>query len=51
MEENFASGHVELTSEELSQLKTAIEASEVGGDRYPEGFAQNLYADTPALEG
>jgi len=51
MEENIASSRVELTQDELLQLQAAIEASEVGGDRYPDGFGLNLYADTPALEG
>lgn len=50
MEENVASGRVQLEQNELDQLQTVIEAAEVQGDRYPQAFGQQLYADTPALE-
>jgi transcription initiation factor IIF auxiliary subunit len=50
LEENVASGQVQLEQNELDQLQTVIEAAEVQGDRYPQGFGQQLYADTPALE-
>ena len=40
---------VELTSEEVKEIRQASEQAEVHGARYPEAFAKALFADTPPL--
>ncbi|KAF4219076.1 hypothetical protein CNMCM6805_002873 [Aspergillus fumigatiaffinis] len=48
-EENMASLKVNISAEENSRLRKAIEATEVRGSRYPEFLSQSLFADTVPL--
>lgn len=48
LEENLGALKVKLSADEVAEIRTAVEAAEVAGSRYPEGFAKSLFADTPA---
>ncbi|KAI5837485.1 NADP-dependent oxidoreductase domain-containing protein [Morchella snyderi] len=47
LEENVRALNVELTAEEVKEIREATEAAEPAGDRSPSGVAHTLYADTP----
>ena len=47
LDENIDSMHVKLTSEEVAEIRQAVEGAEVHGPRYPEMMARSLFADTP----
>ena len=47
LEENLGALKVKLSQEELSEVRKAIEATEVHGTRYPEAMVKTLFADTP----
>jgi hypothetical protein len=40
---------IKITKEEEQEIRKACEAATVHGERYPEGMAKVLYADTPPL--
>ena len=40
---------VQLSSEEVKQIRDEIEKVEVAGDRYPPAFQAFSFADTPEL--
>lgn len=40
---------VKLSKEEVDEIRAVVEAAEVAGGRYPDGFEDGLYADTPEL--
>lgn len=50
LEENFGAMDVKLTEEEKKEIRTAVENTEVHGQRYPEGMQSLCFADTPALK-
>ncbi|KAI9884573.1 MAG: DNA mismatch repair protein [Watsoniomyces obsoletus] len=50
LEENLGAANIRLTSEENNEIRKAVEAAEVHGDRYPEQMMSGLFADTPPLE-
>ncbi|TKA27214.1 hypothetical protein B0A50_04551 [Salinomyces thailandicus] len=50
LDENIGALHVKLTLEEAHEIRSACEAADVHGGRYPEGFATALFADTPPLK-
>ncbi|RPB17460.1 Aldo/keto reductase [Morchella conica CCBAS932] len=47
LEENVGALNVELTTEEVKEIREATEAAEPAGERVPAGFAHGLYGDTP----
>ncbi|KAH0612438.1 uncharacterized protein H6S33_010490 [Morchella sextelata] len=47
LEENVGALDVELTAEEVKEIREATEAAEPAGERYMAGIAHTLYADTP----
>ncbi|KAI9832946.1 MAG: hypothetical protein M1826_000725 [Phylliscum demangeonii] len=49
LEENVAAASIHLTTAELAEIRQAIEAAEVHGERYPEMMMGSLFADTPPL--
>jgi aryl-alcohol dehydrogenase-like predicted oxidoreductase len=49
LKENIGSLSVKLSTEEEQTIRKLCEAAEIGGTRYPEGFASTLFADTPPL--
>jgi aryl-alcohol dehydrogenase-like predicted oxidoreductase len=49
LEENLGALKLKLTDEDNKRIRKAIDAREATGDRYPPGFAVNLFADTPEL--
>jgi hypothetical protein len=49
LEENVASAYIHLSEQENAEIRKVVEAAEVSGGRYPEGFADGLYAETPEL--
>jgi aryl-alcohol dehydrogenase-like predicted oxidoreductase len=50
LKENLGSFDVKLSTQEIEEIRKAVEAADVNGDRYPEMFMKGLYADTPPLE-
>lgn len=50
LEENMGALNVKLTKEEDKEIRAAVEAAEIHGDRYPESAMATLFADTPALK-
>jgi aryl-alcohol dehydrogenase-like predicted oxidoreductase len=49
LKENLGSLSVELSPEEEEEVRSACNAAEVAGSRYPESFSASCFADTPAL--
>lgn len=50
MNENLGSLNVKLTPEEVQEVrKIAERADSVLGDRYPAGWLETVYVDTPSL--
>ena len=51
LKENVAATKITLTDEEVAEVRRISESAEAakGGDRYPPGMAEQLFADTPAL--
>ncbi|KAL9585417.1 MAG: hypothetical protein Q9203_004254 [Teloschistes exilis] len=49
LEENLGALDVKLSNAEIKEIREAIEKVEVHGERYPPGFGDSLFADTPAL--
>lgn len=49
LDENLGAMHLTLSKAEEQEIRKDIEAAEVHGGRYPEGFAAALFADTPPL--
>ncbi|CAI6338553.1 unnamed protein product [Periconia digitata] len=49
LKENNGSMKVELSKDELQQIRKLAEETEVRGSRYPESAASQLYVDTPPL--
>ena len=47
--ENGGSLGIQLAIEEEAEIRRACQEAEPAGDRYPEGFSDSLYADTPSL--
>ena len=50
LEENVGAFDVQLTPEEVQQVRAEIEQVEIVGDRYPPVFQQVSFADTASLE-
>ncbi|KAI4259996.1 MAG: hypothetical protein LQ352_000492 [Teloschistes flavicans] len=50
LEENLSAVEIRLSNAELREIRDAIEKVEVHGERYPPGFEETLFTDTPALE-
>ena len=50
LEENVGSLKVSLTKEEEQEIRKAVEEAEISGQRYPESFMAQCYADTAPLE-
>lgn len=50
LEENLASLKISLTREEDQEIRKAIEAADIKGDRYPPNMVRLNFADTPSLE-
>jgi aryl-alcohol dehydrogenase-like predicted oxidoreductase len=46
VKENLGSLHIELSDEEVKEIREACKNAEVHGDRYPGNFVQYLFADT-----
>lgn len=49
LEENVGALSVNLTEDEVKEVRDLIEATEVHGSRYPDVMMNTLFADTPAL--
>ena len=49
-DENFAALDVVISDEENAEIRKAIEAAEVQGGRYPDGWESTLFADTVPLD-
>ncbi|EEB97935.1 hypothetical protein MPER_02648, partial [Moniliophthora perniciosa FA553] len=49
LKENVGAGSIKLSSDELTQIRKAAEAAEIAGNRYPPGWNEMAYADSPAL--
>jgi aryl-alcohol dehydrogenase-like predicted oxidoreductase len=49
LEENLGAFWVGLTDREVDEIRKVIEASKIYGGRYPEGFTDELFRDTPPL--
>ncbi|KAK7178818.1 hypothetical protein DPSP01_014346 [Paraphaeosphaeria sporulosa] len=49
LEENIGSIKVQLTAEEVKEIRAEIEKVEVTGDRYPPAFQSYSFGDTPEL--
>lgn len=47
--ENMGALQVQLSDDESKQIRDVIEKAAVVGDRYPDGWAQTLFADTAPL--
>jgi aryl-alcohol dehydrogenase-like predicted oxidoreductase len=47
--ENGGALKVELTKEDEAEIRKACVEAESAGERYPEAYADGLYADTPPL--
>ena len=50
LEENLGTLDVKLSPEEEQEIRHAIEASQISGDRYPTGMMGSLFADTHKLK-
>ncbi|KAI9880984.1 MAG: hypothetical protein M1830_009478 [Pleopsidium flavum] len=50
LEENLAALKVDLSKDEVAEIRKAVENAEVHGGRYPEAMAGALFADTPPLK-
>ena len=51
LEENMGSLEVELSEEDVGEVRKAVDGAQVHGIRYPAAMAGSLFADTPPLEG
>lgn len=49
LEENVAANDVQLTKEEVAEIRSIVEAAEVHGERYPEAYMSEVFRDTPPL--
>jgi hypothetical protein len=49
LEENVASIDIQLAQQENDEIRKVVEAVVITGDRYPPGFGDSLYAETPEL--
>ncbi|KIL64879.1 hypothetical protein M378DRAFT_162740 [Amanita muscaria Koide BX008] len=50
LKENLAAAQIKLTTEEVEQVReVAAKADAANGPRYPPGFVETLYVDTPPL--
>ncbi|KAI9793530.1 MAG: hypothetical protein M1816_007963 [Peltula sp. TS41687] len=49
LEQNVGSLDVKLTDQEVTEIRKAVEAAEVHGERYPEALLSGCFADTPPL--
>ncbi|OCL09274.1 aldo/keto reductase-like protein [Glonium stellatum] len=49
LEENIGAVNIYLTDAEIGALRGIIEATEIHGMRYPEGFTAETFRDTPPL--
>lgn len=50
LEENMGALKVQLTAEENKEIREAIEAADIHGERYPEAMSSALFGDTPPLQ-
>lgn len=50
LEENLGALRIQLSEEEVMEIRKACENAVVHGARYPEGFSSALFAETPPLE-
>lgn len=52
LKENVAAAQIKLTDEEIAKVRRIAESAEASktGERYPPGMAEQLFADTPAVE-
>lgn len=50
LEENLGALDVQVSDSENKEIRQAIEKAKVHGERYPEGMAGKLFADTPPLK-
>jgi diketogulonate reductase-like aldo/keto reductase len=52
LKENVAAAEIKLSEEEVAEVRRIAESAEASktGERYPPGMAEQLFADTPALE-
>ncbi|KAE8453540.1 hypothetical protein EG329_010401 [Mollisiaceae sp. DMI_Dod_QoI] len=50
LEENLGALKMELTKEEVKEIRTLVDATEVHGARYPEAYAAETFKDTPPLD-
>lgn len=49
LEENMGALNVQLSDEEVAEIRKVVDAAEVHGARYPDGFTAETYRDSPAL--
>ncbi len=40
---------VELSDDEVREIRKVVDAAEVHGARYPEGYTEETYRDTPPM--
>ena len=49
LEQYLGALNVKLTAKENHEIREVVEEAEIVGERYPDGMATNILADTPAL--
>jgi len=49
LEENIGALDVKLSEEEIAEIRKVVDAAEVHGAWYPDGFAAETYRDSPSL--
>jgi diketogulonate reductase-like aldo/keto reductase len=49
LEENVHALDVKLSNEEVAEIRKVVDAAEVHGARYPDGFVAETYRDSPSL--
>lgn len=50
LEENIAAVHVQLTPEEVAEVRSYVDEAEVAGGRYDASLDSLLFADTVPLD-
>jgi len=49
LEENMGALDIQLSEEEIDEIRKVVDAVEVHGARYPNGFTAETYRDSAAL--
>jgi diketogulonate reductase-like aldo/keto reductase len=49
LEENMGALDIQLSEEEIAEIRKVVDAAEVHGARYPDGFTAETYRDSATL--